>query len=176
MAEPGTYVEVDGRPAVRFVRRYSQPVARVWDAVTAPEDLALWFPSPRVAYAEEEGAEIRFEGDPYMPHAVGTVLTWEPERLFAFSWGEDQLRLEVAPDGEDSVLTLTDLLGNADEAARNAAGWELSLAALDRALVDATEAAAAALASSGESETEWRRAYRFYLEAGFPTGAFVPEL
>ena len=64
--------------------------------------------------------------------------------------------------------------GNANEAARNAAGWDLCLGALDRALADAPGVATAALV--GEPETEWRRAYRAYLEAGFPTGAFVPEL
>lgn len=172
MGEQGSYLEVEGRPAVRFVRRYPLPLARVWDAVTAPSELALWFPSPGVSYVQQEGAEIRFEGDPYMPHAVGTVLAWQPERLFGFSWGEDELRLEVARDGQDTVLTLTDLLGNADEAARNAAGWELSLDALDRALGDVGAAAAA----GEEAETQWRRAYRAYLQAGFPTGAFVPEL
>ena len=28
----GTYLEIDGRPAVRFERIYDHPVARVWAA------------------------------------------------------------------------------------------------------------------------------------------------
>ena len=36
MTDPGTYVEIDGRPAVRFVRMYPQPVERVWAAIAEP--------------------------------------------------------------------------------------------------------------------------------------------
>jgi uncharacterized protein YndB with AHSA1/START domain len=45
MTDLGTYVELDGRPAVRFVRTYPQPIERVWQAITTPEGLARWFPS-----------------------------------------------------------------------------------------------------------------------------------
>ncbi len=43
--DPGTYVELDGRPAVRFVRTYPHPAERVWLAVSTPEGLAHWFPA-----------------------------------------------------------------------------------------------------------------------------------
>src|SRR5262249_41825335 len=32
--EYGTYIEYDGRPAVRFVRTYPHPIERVWHAIT----------------------------------------------------------------------------------------------------------------------------------------------
>ena len=41
----GTYIEHDGRPAVRFRRTYPHPIQRVWAAVTEPEELSHWFPA-----------------------------------------------------------------------------------------------------------------------------------
>jgi uncharacterized protein YndB with AHSA1/START domain len=40
----GTYIEYDGRPAVRLQRTYPHPVDRVWAAVTEPAELSHWFP------------------------------------------------------------------------------------------------------------------------------------
>ena len=45
MTDRGTYVEHDGRPAVRFQRRYPHPAQRVWAAVSQPGGLPHWFPS-----------------------------------------------------------------------------------------------------------------------------------
>lgn len=42
----GTYIEHNGRPAVRFERTYAHSVDRVWAAVSDPEELAHWFPPP----------------------------------------------------------------------------------------------------------------------------------
>jgi uncharacterized protein YndB with AHSA1/START domain len=39
-----TYIEYDGRPAVRFQCIYSHPIERVWAAVTQPDELSHWFP------------------------------------------------------------------------------------------------------------------------------------
>ena len=39
MTDRGTYVEHDGRPAVRFVRHYPHPAERVWAAVSEPAGL-----------------------------------------------------------------------------------------------------------------------------------------
>jgi hypothetical protein len=41
----GTLEQVDGRPALRFTRRLSHPVERVWRAVTTYEDLAANYAS-----------------------------------------------------------------------------------------------------------------------------------
>jgi len=40
-----TLQDTDDGPALRLERRYRQPVDRVWQAITDPEELALWFPS-----------------------------------------------------------------------------------------------------------------------------------
>jgi uncharacterized protein YndB with AHSA1/START domain len=77
----GTYLEMDGRPAVRFERTYPHPVDRVWAAVSEPEGLRHWFPS-RVSYEPRAGGEISFSEDPRIdPHrepTTGRVLVFEP--------------------------------------------------------------------------------------------------
>ena len=35
-----------GRPTVRVLRHYPHPIDKVWRAVTTPEHLGAWFPSP----------------------------------------------------------------------------------------------------------------------------------
>ena len=40
------FLTVDGRPTVRVERRYPHPIDKVWRAVTTPEHLGQWFPSP----------------------------------------------------------------------------------------------------------------------------------
>jgi uncharacterized protein YndB with AHSA1/START domain len=95
----GTYLEIDGRPAVRFERTYPHPVDRVWAAVSEPEGLRHWFPS-RVSYEPRAGGEISFSEDPRIdPHrepTTGRVLVFEPPHRLAFSWGGDELRRTLA--------------------------------------------------------------------------------
>ena len=42
----GTLIEIDGRPALHFERTLTHSVARVWRAVTEPDELAQWFVAP----------------------------------------------------------------------------------------------------------------------------------
>ena len=77
--DEGTYLEIDGRPAVRFERIYDHPVARVWAAVTEPEEMRHWFPSPEVRHDGRTGGSITVSGDPYSPDPkTSRVLVWEP--------------------------------------------------------------------------------------------------
>ena len=45
MTTDGTLVTIDGRPALRFERRFRQPAERLWRAVSSPEEMGAWFPS-----------------------------------------------------------------------------------------------------------------------------------
>ena len=75
----GTYLEVAGRPAVRFERIYSQPVEQVWHAVTDPAEMQHWFPSPEVSHDRRTGGSITLAGDPYAPEPrTSRVLRWDP--------------------------------------------------------------------------------------------------
>jgi uncharacterized protein YndB with AHSA1/START domain len=151
MTAHGSYDTIDGRPAVRFERRLAQPVDRVWSAVTEPSELAHWFPDA-----------------PPSDDAVGAC---EPKRLFEFTWGpSDTVRIELEPDGDGCLLRLTHLLGGADQAARDAAGWHVCLRRLETHL-----GGGEARAPGSEPTAEWRELYDDYAGRGLPTGAPVPE-
>ncbi|MFI6879116.1 SRPBCC domain-containing protein [Streptomyces sp. NPDC050400] len=113
------------------------------------------------------GATIRFFDDPNMPESTGTVLVADAPHHLAYSWGGDELRLDVTPEGDGATrLTLTNVLESADAAARNAAGWEVCLAALD----------AADRGEKPDGAAPWKAYYDAYVAAGFPSGAPVPGM
>src|SRR5215472_7506868 len=163
----GTYVEIDGRPAVRFQRSYNHPVQRLWTAITDPDELPHWFPS-KVAMEAEVGGKIEFTGDG--PATTGTILVYEPPTRLTYSWGENELRFELEPTGEHAcLLTLIDVLPASDVAARNAAGWAVCLAELDKHV-------AGGVTGGPHSDTaeSWREHYDSYIASGMPSGAEIP--
>ncbi|MEV2190254.1 SRPBCC family protein [Streptomyces phaeochromogenes] len=166
----GTYLTLDdGRPAVRFTRTYDHPVDRVWEFVTEPGELAHWFPSS-VEIELREGGTIRFGGDPNMDDSTGRVLAVDAPRHLSFSWGGDELHFDLEElDEKRTRFTLTNVLEAENTAARNGAGWEVCLSALDEhargASTDGPHAGAGA---------PWQDVYRAYVEAGVPSGAEIP--
>lgn len=126
--DDGSYVEIDGRNAVRFVRDYPHALERVWRAVTDPDEMRHWFPSPEVSYEARVGGSIRLGGDPYDPAPrISSVLVWDPPHRFGFEWGEDQLFFNLTEIDAGCRLELVDVLSAQGAAARNAAGWEMCL-------------------------------------------------
>ncbi|MGW3421761.1 SRPBCC family protein [Streptomyces phaeochromogenes] len=168
----GTYLTLDdGRPAVRFTRTYDHPVDRVWEFVTEPEELAHWFPSS-VEIELREGGTIRFGGDPNMDDSTGRVLAVDAPRHLSFSWGGDELHFDLEElDEKRTRFTLTNVLEAENTAARNGAGWDVCLAALDAHARGASFGGPHAGAGA-----PWQEVYRAYVEAGVPSGAPVPGL
>jgi uncharacterized protein YndB with AHSA1/START domain len=167
----GTYETVDGRPAVCFERRLAHPVDVVWRAVTEPGELAHWFPSA-VSVDLRPGGAMRFTfPDGAFAPMEGLVVELDPPHRFAFTWGDELLRIELEPDagGEGCMLRFTHVLSRRDQASRDAAGWHVCLDRLERH-------AGGAPASSPTSEptAEWREHYDEYRRRGLPAGAPVP--
>ena len=138
----GTLSGQNGTYVLRFERRLSHPVEKVWQALTDPPALRHWFPQD----VEGEwglGAKLQFvfrEAGEYgdIPPFDGEVLEYDPPRLLAYSWGPDSLRWELRPDGDGCLLIFTDTLEEQGKAARDGAGWHVCLDHL-RAWIDGTE-------------------------------------
>ena len=178
MTREGTLVTIDGRPALRFERRYRHPMERVWRAISDPSEMPKWFPSniegeravgadltfvddAQRAAAREAGEPTRDDG----PMFRGTVVTWDPPKVFSFTWGGELLRFELRPDGGDTVLVFTHLLSHQSVAARNGSGWHMCLGVLDD-LLDA---------ASADETADWTEVYDDYVERmgpalGVPSG------
>ena len=147
MTRDGTLTTVNDRPALRFERRFRQPIERVWRAISDPADMAQWFPSnvegDRRVGAEllfvddEQRAAAREAGEPTRadgPMFRGSVVVHDPPNEFAFTWGGELLRFELTPDGDGTRLVFTHVLSHPSVAARNGAGWHYCLSALDELL------------------------------------------
>jgi uncharacterized protein YndB with AHSA1/START domain len=130
----GTLGTVDGRPTLRFERRLRHPVAKVWRAITDPAELPAWFPW-QVRIDARVGGRIAFthpEGAATAPDAVITEL--EPPHVFAYTWNDADLRFELTAEGDGCVLVFTHTFGERPPAAKFAAGWHVSLDALESVL------------------------------------------
>jgi uncharacterized protein YndB with AHSA1/START domain len=169
----GTYQPVDGRPALHFERRLAHPVERVWRAVTEPEELGHWFPN-NVEVDLRVGGRMRFvfpEGTDYPP-MDGEVLELDPPRRFAFTWGEDELRIELEPidDGQGCLLRFTDVFVQEDKAARDAAGWHVCLDTLEKFMAGEDHEQ-----PGDRPSDEWQAHYDEYQRRGVPSGAEIPS-
>ncbi|MEV6999172.1 SRPBCC family protein [Streptomyces sp. NPDC093982] len=168
----GTYLTLDdGRPAVRFSRTYDHPVERVWQFVTDADELAHWFPS-RAEIELRPGGTVKFSGDPNMEDSTGRVIAVDAPRHLSFEWGGDEVHFDLeALDEGRTRFTLTNVLVAENTAARNGAGWEVCLAALDAHArgkrFEGPHAGAGA---------PWKEFYDGYVAAGLPSGAPVPGL
>jgi uncharacterized protein YndB with AHSA1/START domain len=153
-----TLLTTGGRPAVRLERLLPDPPSVVWRALTDRDQLRSWFPCDVIVDGGrwKVGASITF---PFPPEQIDLTLTGEvhvvdePNTL-VFTWGEDLLTFELAPEDGGTRLVLVDELP-IGTAARNAAGWEVCL---DR------------LAGIEPSPDAWRPRFEAY------SAAFEPAL
>jgi len=132
MGEPSEAVleDAEGRVSLRFEQRLAQPAERVWRALTEPAELRTWHPTP-FTFEPREGGAVRHPssaGAPAMPD--GRVTAFDPPRLLAYTWGDDELRFELYADGAGTRLVLVHAFADRFKAARDAAGWHVCLRAL----------------------------------------------
>jgi uncharacterized protein YndB with AHSA1/START domain len=127
------FLTLDGRPTVRVEREYPHPIERVWQAVTTPEHLRQWFPSP-VELDLRPGGEMRFPAFDGDQGAAGTIEVVEAPRRLTFTWGADRLTFDLASHGGGTRFTLTHTFDDRFGAPSFATGWELCLAGLRRVL------------------------------------------
>jgi uncharacterized protein YndB with AHSA1/START domain len=157
----GTLEQAGPRWRLRFTRDLTHPVDRVWRAVTEPEHLKAWFPM-RITGDWVVGGTLTF-ADPEGrgPEFTGQVLAYKPPSLLEFSWGTDELRLELQPHGAGCTLTLLDTFDELGQAARDAAGWHVCLDLL-AAHLDGTD-----------SSTKWIEVQPRYVVAFGPEASTI---
>lgn len=124
------FLTLRGRPTVRIEREYPHPIENVWRAVTTPEHLGEWFPSP-VEIDLRPGGEMRFsafEGDPGA--ATGTIEAIDAPRRLTFAWGADRLTFELTSNGNRTTFALTHTFDDRFGAPSFATGWDRCLVGL----------------------------------------------
>ena len=131
-----TLQTVDGRAVLRFERRLAHPPEKVWRAITEPAHLEHWFPAA-VEGERAIGAPLRFvfrEGE--APPLEGRITELEEPRVFAFTWGESLLHLELRPEDGGCTLVFTHTFDDRFSAASYTVGWQGCLDALASLLDD----------------------------------------
>ena len=111
----GAFVEVDGRPALRFERRLPHPIGRVWRAVSEHDELAAWFVAPIHFTAVGQRLEAMEQ--------AGEVLRFEPPRALEWEWDGERFSFDLEPDGEGTRLTFVHVFAARDHGADYASGW-----------------------------------------------------
>lgn len=162
---------VDGRPTLRFERRFPHSPEKVWKAITDPAELTHWFPQD-VEGSFAPGAKLRFvfRGEPPVLDGKvigdfdGEVLEVDPPRLIAYRWGEDILRWTLTPDGDGCLLAFTDTVADRGKAARDGAGWHVCLDVL----------AARLGGTAAPPGDRWKELYEDYRQDFGPEGATAP--
>ena len=129
--------------SVRFERLLPGPIERVWAYLVDSDLRATWFAGgllePRV------GGEVHFTmrhsqiapPDEKVPERHrgaegyqlrGRVLRFEPLRAVAYSWDDSEVTFELAPRGDEVLLTLTHRkLAGREERVDVSAGWHVHL-------------------------------------------------
>lgn len=118
-------------PVLHFTRRYRHPRERVWEALTTPEGLSKWFPCDVAIDAREGGTmTLTFPGEEAEPEVV-PITEFDPPRLLAFVWSEENLRWTLEADGDECVLRLSNTIIDPEWTPRTAAGWHSCLDELE---------------------------------------------
>jgi uncharacterized protein YndB with AHSA1/START domain len=162
----------DGRSVIVVERPLAHPPARVWRALTDPDDLAAWFPwTVEIDVRLDGKLRFSFDGGAH-PETSGVITEYDPPRLLAFTWGDDLLRWEVRPDGDGTLLVLNHVFADRPSAASFAAGWTGCLDRMDSRLGGSPASVSASSPASSPGAEPWAARHEaFVAEFGLADGA-----
>jgi uncharacterized protein YndB with AHSA1/START domain len=159
----GTLERGDGTVTLRFTRLLAHPPSKVWRALTEAEHLASWFPTT-IEGEFAAGAPLVFSFSTVaLPPMTGRMLTCEPPKLLEFTWADETLRFELDAHEYGTLLGFTATFAEVGKAARDCAGWHVSLDKLPAALDGGTV--------SWSEDDRWRAIHRRYVATFGPEAA-----
>jgi uncharacterized protein YndB with AHSA1/START domain len=131
----GAEVQKDGEQwTLVLVRELRHSPARVWKALTDPEDLREWAPFDVDRSLGTVGtATLSTVGAPYVSET--TVTRADAPNVLEYNWGDFNMRWQLEASAGGTRLTLWT---NIDRRyiSMGAAGWHICLDVLDRLLAD----------------------------------------
>jgi|SRR5215217_182806 len=117
-----------------LVRDLSHPPSKVWRAITEPEHLREWAPFDSDRSLGSVGtAKLSTVGAPKQVVAETQIKRAEEPKLLEYSWGGQDLRWELEPQGTGTRLTLWHNI-NRGFISMGAAGWHICFDVMDRLL------------------------------------------
>ncbi|TQF17976.1 SRPBCC family protein [Myxococcus llanfairpwllgwyngyllgogerychwyrndrobwllllantysiliogogogochensis] len=134
-AASGARIQKEGEKwTLVVVRDLSHPPEKVWRAITQPEHLREWAPFDSDRNLGSLGtAKLSTVGAPTQMVAETQIKRADEPRLLEYSWGGQDLRWELEPQGAGTRLTLWHNI-NRGFIAMGAAGWHICFDVMDRLL------------------------------------------
>lgn len=127
--EFGRLIDLGGRQAVRFARRYAVSRSELWNAITEPDRLARW--AFRGEFEPRTGGRVSFDlGE--AGALEGTIMEWDKPSVLEYEWAMDsetswRVRFELSDTSDGgTLLTFYHLLPDAAQP-EFAAGWHWHL-------------------------------------------------
>ncbi len=144
MINPGKILKKEDGYEVQLERIFNHNIKTVWDALTNPEKMKVWFTDVEMDFRERGKMKIIFQ-DEVKTESFGEIATINPPTLFEFIWLGDGTPDEFARwelfEIENSktklVLTYSRLIE--DYAISVSAGWHITLDYLEEMLDGRTE-------------------------------------
>jgi uncharacterized protein YndB with AHSA1/START domain len=131
----GADVHKDGENwTLVVVRELRHPPAKVWEALTDPEQLRAWAPFDADKSLGSTGTvKLTTVSAPQAQVSETVVKRAEPPKLLQYSWGDADLKWQLEPLGKGTRLTLWH---NIDRRyiSWGAAGWHICFDVMDRFL------------------------------------------
>lgn len=123
----------DGASDLTFERRFAQPVAKVWAALTVPERISDWLAQAEVELRLGGAFRLLFPAQGYAME--GRIVELDPPRVIAWTWPHEKhpdsvVRWALFPDGDGCRLVLTQNRLQRPELPDVAAGWHTHLEGL----------------------------------------------
>lgn len=98
--------ENDGYKVV-LVRTFNHSAEKVWDAITNPDKLRIWFTQFKIDFREGGKMSIYFD-DAAKTVSTAEIIRIDPPRRFIYSWEGELADWEITPTGSNECrLTLT---------------------------------------------------------------------
>lgn len=124
---------------VKFERIYNFSRETVWDAITNPDKLALWFTDIEMDFVPGGKITIRFR-DADKTESFGKIIRIKRPELFEFTWEDELATWQLFEDGSSKCKLVFTYSKLADNYAYNVpAGWHVLLDQLDEVLHGKTE-------------------------------------
>jgi uncharacterized protein YndB with AHSA1/START domain len=111
-------LRIEGELATLVFRRLLRhPPRLVWEAITEPDQIRVWFMT-EAKIEPRKGGRVELVTGPARVSATGRILEWDPPRVYEYEWnigpsaftpkGEASVvRWELTPTGEGTLLVLT---------------------------------------------------------------------
>lgn len=131
----GASVRQDGGQwTLVFVRDLKHAPAKVWRAITDPDELQAWAPFDANRDLSAVGPVQLTMAGPHPELTAGHVRRADKPRILEYTWEKDVLRWEIEEIPGGSRLTLHHTVEDKSWLPKVTAGWHICIDVLERAL------------------------------------------